>query len=255
MAALLAIAGLVLGTPPARAVLTAVDGDVLLGFRETVSPQNAFVVNLGQYTQFTNAAPGATLTFGSLSTFGVDLEATFGAGWNTRSDLYWGVFGNYSGNLVSIYASRARTVAGTPATAWGNPSQTVRNNTSGGIDTVKVGFVNTLLTTESGNTTNAGFQIGTGSGRYYAGVNTSPDFSTSSPFNGAGIEGAFSGTKVLDLFALSSSPTVRLGTFTINETSGQVTFTAVPEPSTYMLFAFAGAVFMAFIRRRRALQN
>ena len=252
MAALLAIAGLVLGAPPARAVLTVNDGDVLLGFRETASPQNAFVINLGQYTQFTNAAPGATLTFGSLSTYGADLTATFGAGWSSRSDLYWGVIGNYSGAGVSIYASKARTVdASTPAVPVWSLSASQRTNTQAAVNTVKNNFINTGVTTESSNTANAGFQTGTTAGKYYAAVNPATDFTTLS----GGIEGSFSGTKVLDLFTLSSSPNLRLGALTINDTSGAVTFSAVPEPSTYMLFALSGVVFMTFVRRRRALKN
>ena len=59
------------------------------------------------------------------------------------------------------------------------------------------------------------------------------------------------GTQVLDFFAQSSGATVSLGKFTINDTTGAVTFTAVPEPSTYMLLALSGTVFMVFIRRRR----
>ena len=265
MAALLAIAGLVLGHSPAGAVLTVNDGDVLLGFRSTASPQNAFVVNLGQYTQFTAAAPGSTLTFGSLSSFGADLTAQFGSSWSTDSTVSWGVIGNYSGSGVSLYASRARTNANTAATAWGSTSSSVRNNTSGGITTIKNGFINSggTYTTESTNTVAgsngivaAGLQSGTGTPKWYYGVNLNPDFSSSSPFNGTGIEGVIGGgTQILDFFALSSGTTVNLGKFTINDTSGAVTFTAVPEPSTYMLFALSGAIFMTFVRRRRALQN
>ena len=259
LAALLAIAGLVLGTPPARAVLTAGDGDVLLGFRSTTAPQNAFVVNLGQYTQFTAAAPGSTLTFGSLSSFGADLTAQFGSGWSTDSTVYWGVIGNYSGSGVSLYASRARTNANTVATAWGSPSAASRNNTSGGINTIKNGFINASYTTESTNTVAgqnnvvaAGLQTGTGTPRWYYGVNLNPDFSSSSLYSGSGIEGVIGGgTQVLDFFAQSSGATVSLGKFTINDTTGAVTFTAVPEPSTYMLLALSGTVFMVFIRRRR----
>ncbi len=250
IAALLAIVSLVLGAPPARAVLTVVDGDVLLGFRITGAPQDALVINLGQYTQFTNAAPGATLSFGSLSSYGQDLTDKFGASWSTRSDLLFGAIGAYSGSGVSIYASRARSVSGTPATAFASLSQTNRNNTQAAVNTVNAGFVNTGTTTASTNTVNAGFQTGTASGRYYFAVNPALDFTTL-----ASIEGSFTGTKVLDFFALSSSPTARLGTFTINDSTGAVTFAAVPEPSTYMLFALAGVVFMTFVRRRRALQQ
>ena len=263
MAALLALAVLVLGHTSARAALTYSDGDLLLGFRLSTGNHDAFLINLGSASQFTGLAPGATLTFGSISTYGADLTAQFGAGWNTRSDLYWGVFGADSAGLVTIYASKARTVVGTQATAWPTASQSVRNLTQAGIVTVENAFINastTLGTTTTGSSTtvstaDAGFQTGAAGGRYYSAVATNPDFSTSSVLGGAGIEGSFSGTKVLDLFAINSTSgtsTPALGRFTING-SGVVSF--VPEPSTYMLFGIAGVILIAYARRRKAAQQ
>ena len=262
MAALLAIAGLVLGHAPAGAVLTQADGDIFIGFRDTTS-KNAYLINLGSYTQFTGLAPGGTLTFGTLN---ADLTTQFGGSWDATSTTFWGAFGSYQPGGTSIYVSRARTLASpnTPATAW-----TPITNSSGdrgivdtAISAVRGGFVNNLTTTAA-TVANSGFQSGaTGTGKYYPAVNASPDFSSVGTWTS--IEGSFAtAPKALDLFVLNNTgangSTTRLGAFTIDGSAGVnrgvVTFTAVPEPSTYMLMALAGTIFMVFIRRRRALQN
>jgi len=44
---------------------------------------------------------------------------------------------------------------------------------------------------------------------------------------------------------------IDLGTFTLNATSGMLTFTAIPEPSTYAIILGVAALGFVMLRRRQ----
>ncbi|MCX6970883.1 MAG: PEP-CTERM sorting domain-containing protein [Verrucomicrobia bacterium] len=262
---LLGAAGLAAGFSPGASEAATINtsaalGSVVLGFREDGS-STAYLVNLGSFSQFVNATPGSVTAL-SLGSIGVDLIATFGGSWNTRTDLYWGVFGTSNTSNPNLYASKARTNVNTPGTPWPNlsGSLTDRQNTAGQIGNVFAWIDGKSSTANS----NVGIvQSGvSGSASYYVQVATpsTTDFGATSQWTS--IEGSFgngtSGT-VLDFFRvpngnLNGGVPTNLGAFRINN-SGGVTFTAVPEPSTYALLALTGTVFMVFVRRRKALQS
>ena len=265
LALLLGAVGLAVGFSPGLSRAATINtsatlGSVVLGFREDGST-TAYLVNLGVYTQFTGATPGSVTAL-SLGNIGADLSTTFGIGWNTRSDLYWGVFGTSNTSNPNLYASRARTNVSTPSAPWPNlsGSLTDRQNTAG-----QIGNVFAWIDGKS-STANSNFGVVqssvSGSASYYVQVATPSvtDFGNTSQWTS--IEGSFgSGTSgtVLDFFrvpnaTLNGGVPSNLGSFSINN-SGNVSFTAVPEPSTYALLALAGTVFMIFVRIRKAQQS
>ena len=255
MAALLAIAGLVLGAPPARAVLVDdwVTGDLIIGFRASGGTGSAtsYLINIGQRTNYTAATPAFALSLGNI---GADLEATYGATWFDRTDLLWSVFGTTESVAPTLYASRARASLGTQSSPWPSESSaTLRTTTKTEITSVTTAF-NQLDATA--NSSRAAFQANSGNAGSYnwqVTANTGTDFGGVSQWTN--IEGAFgaSSTKALDYYSIAATTTYR-GVFSIANT-GQVSFNAVPEPSTYALLAITGTIFMVFIRRRNAKLN
>lgn len=241
-AALLAMAGAVMITAGAQASTSYNDGDLFVGFRDLTS-QKGYLVDLGAYTQFTDPLTFNTLSFGGSSTIGADLTAQFGSGWATSGTLQWGIFANSDGDGIFL-GSRLAGVA-----AWGTPNDASAGFSASGINTVAIGFLSGATTTASSNTADAGFQTSTAGGTYWYGVNQSPNFSSASPFSGAGIEAGIS--QSLALYELAgSTPTVKLGTLQIDSTGA---ITAVPEPSTYLLFGI-GALLLVISYRRHSAQ-
>lgn len=155
MTALLALAGVALLIPSARAGTITVNEtcDLILGFRVGVvtDDQGAALpsqgigdsinleINLGSASQFYNASAGSSFTLPGLVV--ADLIAAYGSNWNTRTDLFWGVIGTTGrayGSLTysagdtlasdatadghapagTIWATRAEDTPGTQSTAW-----------------------------------------------------------------------------------------------------------------------------------------
>lgn len=112
--------------------------DIFLGFRASggTGASTSYLVNLGQYSQFSGATPGATLSLNGIGDIGTDLAATFGANWNTRQDLFWGVFGVGGSGSATVYASREQSTPGTPADAWPLLDSTTRASTYSQITSV-----------------------------------------------------------------------------------------------------------------------
>lgn len=255
LAALLAIAGLVLGTPPAKAVLVDdwVAGDLIIGFRASggVGSDTSYLINIGQRTLYTSATSAFDLSLGNI---GADLSATYGATWFDRTDLLWSVFGTTESVAPTLYASRARTSLGTQSTPWPSEADSgLRTATKSEIVSVASAF-NQLDATA--NSSRAALQANSGNAGSYnwqVTANSGTDFGGVSQWTN--IEGTFgvSSTKALDYYSVSGSTTYR-GVFSIDNT-GQVSFNAVPEPSTYALLAITGTVFMVFLRRRAAKLN
>ena len=88
LAGLFAVSAL-LTAPLASAAVTYATGDLLLGFHTNagVGSGTSFVFNLGPATDYKNNAYTAPL----VNDIGTVLTATFGAGWYSRNDLYWGI--------------------------------------------------------------------------------------------------------------------------------------------------------------------
>jgi len=255
LAALLALAGLVLGHSPAGAVLVDdwVAGDLIIGFRASGGQgvNTSYLINIGQRTLYTSTTPAFDLSLGNI---GADLAAAYGATWFDRTDLLWSVFGTTESVSPTLYASRARTNIGVQSSPWPSESSApIRTGTKTEILAVATAF--NLLDATS-NSSHAAFQTNSGNAgsyNYQVTANSGTDFGSGSQWTN--IEGGFGSlsTQALDYYSVSSATTYR-GVFSIDD-AGQISFNAVPEPSTYALLALTGTIFMVFLRRRATQQS
>ncbi|MBB5033761.1 hypothetical protein [Prosthecobacter vanneervenii] len=263
--AALALAAVAVLQVPASAAITYSDGDIVLAVRATAGVGNTqtYLVDIGNVSQFTGVTGSINVnTLNSLGNLGADLVATFGTGagssteWYNRSDLSWSLFGKDSLSPASIWASKAETTVGTPASPWAALNTTARNGTRNQIASVTATFA---TATATANSTKAFIQTNAlNSASYnYQVTNGGTAFGTLSQWTTSSLEGNFangSAGTALDLFQFNSSSTPsNLGTFTISN-SGVLTFTgtsAVPEPSR-ALFGMLGMAAMLLRRRRPA---
>ena len=265
-------------------------GDIFIGFRQTgvANTLVAKIGTVGDFLPTSLGGPlslGSTYnpTFGILpgpntpvTNLSLDLNTVFGALWATNptdgTGVRWGVVG-WTGDtgetsLVaglttrSLFVTRGHTdptvqtsISGTPSaigsrTNFATEFSSFAYGTGGGsyisqnsTANSSVAYIGAASDTNNWGTkiqSNAGF--GLGSNRA---VDQTP------------LSGAFSGptSSVLDLWlspntgsALASQNTY-LGSFTLDN-AGSLTFTAVPEPGTYILIAIAGLFFVVFRRRK-----
>jgi len=262
----LAVAGMTLLASKAGAT-TYVAGDLLLSFRASsgTGADKNLTVNLGQAdTLYRDATSNLT----NIVDIGTLLSSTYGATWNNRADLFWGVYGvaqtdqfataidgdptrtNYLSRQQTSYNPGTKT-----STAWSVTGTTSRANIANNITTVAGNF-----DAFSAAVTNTAVLDATAGGSYNSFNNGSSTFGGLS----GTIEGNFAsgtGATALDLYRIlnsntGASPTGTVGTgswegsFTIND-NGQVGFAvaAIPEPSRALLAGF-GLAGIAFRRRR-----
>ncbi len=207
----------------------------------------------------------------------LDLNSAFGSSWANNptdgSGVRWGVVG-WTGNTGetsavtglatrSLFVTRGRTdpavqtsITGTPS-AIGSVSGFATAFSSFGYGTGGGSYINQNSTANSSvayigasadtnnwgtriNTSNAGFGLGSGKA-----VDQTP------------LTGAYSGptSSVLDLWlspntgSTLATTNTYLGSFAL-DSAGYLTFTAVPEPGTYILLAIVGLFFVVFRRRK-----
>jgi hypothetical protein len=91
---------------PSAKAASAVNGDILVGFRATggAGSTKNLVVNIGAATAL-ESATGAV----NLGNINADLNATYGSDWATRTNLFWGAVGTV-GSFNAIGTNPARTV-------------------------------------------------------------------------------------------------------------------------------------------------
>ncbi|MGC4017480.1 MAG: hypothetical protein QM755_23645 [Luteolibacter sp.] len=236
--ALVAWVGFALTAAPALAVDNPavpdpVTGDVFLAFRASggQGASTSYLVKLGVDTQFTTAAAGSSFDVSNLGDLGEDLKATYGEEWNTRGDLFWGVFSfrTNNGNPI-VYGSRERSQVNVRSTAWTALSQTARSSTANNISPVIQGIGGYKGRLSTDNSLVATFQTNSGDATSYnkqvATAGTS-DFGSLSQWSS--IEGSFANGEagtILDLHRVAASGVTTVGSFSINS-SGTVHFTNV----------------------------
>lgn len=246
----------------AAVVAQPADGDLFLGFRATAGDGSSisYVVNLGQYSQFSGQAPDSTVSLSGIGDIGSDLVALFGSGWNTSSNVKWGLFGRDDTGTVALYASREQSSVGIQGTAWATRSLTQRQSTSSKIGTVIFGINGFNGSQSTLNSTVAVVQNNTVSGNpnqasySYQVTSGATDFGTTSGWSN--IEGDFGGGAAgtaLDLYQISAAGVTSPGFFTIGS-GGALSFTTVPEPSAALLGA-AGTLLLVSRRRRSSASN
>ncbi|MFZ4682293.1 MAG: PEP-CTERM sorting domain-containing protein [Terrimicrobiaceae bacterium] len=284
----LGLAGGFLALAPTQAALTTYSpGDLFIGFRKTGSA-NTLAVNIGQASQFFTSALGGTATVPFDIQFGVvdsgpnagdpvfdlsaDLTATFGSNWADNpgdgTGVRWAVVGFTNNNGVSptpglttrsVYITKPRT---NPATQSATLGSIVHNTFSGNFNAFATGPVTGYAGRNStANSTVAYIGAASGSDNWDTRAASGASFGLGNTRRAEqALSGAFSGPtdSVLDLYlapnagsTLVTSNTY-LGNFTLG-TDGALTFTPVPEPSTFALLAIGGTALMAFRRRNRSV--
>ena len=275
-AAIAVAAGLILGASSSSAAVTYAVGDLLVGFHTDagVGSGTSFVFNLGSAASYKNS-PGTGPLVNDIS--GV-LTATFGSGWFSRGDLYWGIAavrdssagggtGVINGDAkATIYISRAASAPGASA-AWSLASGSTVISSATSIATMQ-GATGVDLSlsggfegaTEAAGTSGLGVLQSEGTV-----INSWDEFN---PVNGnafgniltGGVQGPLGTgtTAYLDLYrvvgraAPTASPNDAEGagryitTFTLNS---QGIIGTVPEPGSVLLLGLGGAA--ALLRRRR----
>jgi hypothetical protein len=285
--AALALAGAMLLAPVARATTLAYSaGDLILGFRafSGTGATTDYEVNLGSGSLFLSGGGQASaLHTISLGNLGADLTSIFGASWNTRSDVFWGIAGATQNSVSNgipkqtLFASKAETTLGQSSVAWvaaGAGTQAVPSGLiNGGLGSGVQGYNkgDTISgNTISSNVTGGLIQATSGGNSYasYMSSNGSGVVTSAFGYFSGGIEGNFgAGTagSVLDLFELTTANSGNAGTLVGGfqlDNSGVLSFSnnvgdfavgAVPEPSTYAALFGAAVMGFAVWRRRKAV--
>jgi hypothetical protein len=270
------IAGLLLLAATDSQAITAIAGDLILGFRASggQGASRNLTVNLGPASNYYSALPGSFVVT-SLSP--ADLSAIYGAGWASRSDLSWGIVGTTGPAAVGIapartlWASRAEAVPGTPSTPWIRGSTFTLQIPSNTISSLYTGAPGSLTNySATANSASSADVDATLSGSWTLQEDFTPGVSfryfnpsvlgsvddipaTASVYDGV------NGYAVLDLFEVqpgtAGAPGTLVGAFGLNS-SGQLVFStdagvfaAIPEPGT--TFTCAGAFAALLLRRRR----
>ena len=253
---LLALASIAILTPVLRAgaqTITPQLGDLILGFRATggVGSTLNLEVDLGSISNFYNATGSFALPALSLQ----DLTDAYGANWSTRTDLVWGAvatIGRANGTPDS-HAPLGTLWATAPGDqpAWDRHSSSSQKNASSSIESIFVpGSEGTLYgQTPTSNSASAAIITASLAGSWSSGDLKS--VGTSFGYFNPTIDGAVSnGPSVLELYELQpgSGAGTELGQLVL--TPSDLSFVAVPEPSTVALVAI-GVASVVLLRRRR----
>lgn len=224
------------------------NGDLLMGFRATtgLGAGDVYVVNIGQAAGFRDGTTTGDLPLGAL---GAKLSSLYGAGWASRTDLFWGIAGTPSNEVEvngdpadTLYASKSQTTPGTPGTGYTLQSEPVRGLVATKMSSMQGEFRTGVAAPISGESPVAITQSADG-------VNTWRSFMEGGNANGGASQdfGAFSNieavpTKTLSLFrVVDSTVSTYKGYFAISST-GVVSFTpGATSPLTYASWATTNA--------------
>jgi len=213
-------------------------GDLIVGF--TTGSGNDVVYDLGTFSSLVN---GETWNISSTLS---------GAGHANLNNLNWGVVGaqstGASGSLKTSYATVPTGQAAIPANV---PSTGTFSSIATAVNTIGQFITSGPSGTDAASDAASwnGETIVGGSSTYFnvygSGTPNLPNSTTSASFT--------SGSVVEDFYGVKANNTAGtlLGTFTFDST-GTLSFTAVPEPSTYGLLAGLGLMVVT-IRRQLGL--
>ena len=263
--ALLAAVGL--SVAASAGTVTTTYSDLILGFRDTTTTSVNLEVNLGNVSQFTDAAAGSTFTVSNLNA--ADLTTVFGSGWNS-STLQFGIAGSTGkiGNgAVGPNGQALSTLWVSYDTNLSAPTRKIASqqniavtqylnlltSANQGLNSSNVTVLSNAFSAQTDATT-------TGSWTQSLGTNGSA-FGYFNPIGNIESTGGFTGSVTMDLYELTpgSGNGGLVGTFSLTDT-GVLSFTssglyasAIPEPSTYGILA--GSMMLGFVVLRRRLRN
>lgn len=208
-----------------------VAGELYLAFRAggRDGASDSYIIKLGADTTFRNAAAGTSFPVSGLGNIAADLTSSYGPDWNTRDDLFWGIFGVRSSASSIVYASRERSPAAAESIAWNALDLISRNSTASQITSVLESIGGYKGREATANSAVATFQANGSNASSYAKQVATPgttDFGSLSEWSS--VEGNFGGgasATALDLYRIAGSGVTRVGKFTISN-AGVVTFTA-----------------------------
>lgn len=245
---ILALAAITLAAaaPAGAAVVSFSQGDLLMGFHASggTGAGQTYVVDIGSAATYRDATGTLTIDLGNI---GADLSSVYGANWYTRTDLQWGVAGSPS-NVDTVNGDPSRTLYASRADSsvgWQITSATNRSAASTRMQGLATAFASYESTANSSHAVIQDDTAPNGWRSYMSGSGTSTtDFSSFSDIEGTPAQ-------TLSLFRLTdSNPGSLEGYFTLSS-SGQLTFTAVPEASS-ALIAGLGSLLLVVRRRRNA---
>jgi hypothetical protein len=263
---LTALGGLSSLSPAATVSPAPALGDLILGFEVASTGSGPgqstnLEVDLGSASLFYNATPGATFTLGGLSL--ADLVGIYGSSWNTRTDLSWGVAGSTQlssdahSSAYTLWLSEEEVVPGVKSSPYVRETTTSQRAAGNSLSTLVTNSGQTTLlgATATANSSTAAAIDSTKSGSWTFqkggstfGYNTGGLFANTTNI----APGSFA---ISDLWELQPTPTnsntpgTYLGYFALGST-GVLTFTAAPEPSSVALALVAGLGVLARRRRR-----
>jgi len=250
--AVLAMAGITLVAPQARAQTTYAPRDLVLGFRQ-VGGANDLEINIGQSSLYYGASSGFTVPGVSAS----DINATFGnfnnVLWSVGATVRTGDGGDPSLTVGCLFVTRARTDPAVESVPWLRQSSGALAGTSTKIVSIANNFagqtptINSLSATVIPDVSAQSYHTFVGGGNYGGTFQGNVENLTPGSFT--------TGNSVSDLFEIlpGSGDSTYLGSFSF-EPSGQLSFSPVPEPSTWGLLAGAGVMILSLRFRSRRKQ-
>ena len=179
---------------------TFTEGEILLGVYASggVGATQNLMANLGSFENFDNADGQTTALLGG--SLVADLVATYGASWNSRTDLIWTITGATFATSVkgltrnTIFAASPRESVGDSPIEIASGSDGTLAGIRGPIASI-AGYYDILPTTNNSTVTVIG------DGAYTDSINARQN-ATASPQFGAGNTKAATGTSILDLYGL-----------------------------------------------------
>lgn len=212
--------------------------DILLGIRTEATGDNDIVINLGDFLSSSNFTTPGTHLIGNFKTF---LDTNLGTGWNTSSTNFWGVIGGNTSGTRVVYAANSGAPYGSMTSANVSGGSAQAGGLYVGVSSLAIGQAMTIADSDVNSwTVRKGADV-------FGMPNSKVDnlfFEQSTDFS------LVSGMSTQLTRVTGSGVWTDLGTITF-ASNGDVSFTAVPEPSTYGLMGAGALAAGALMRRRR----
>jgi hypothetical protein len=230
----------------ANATNTFSDSDLLLGISTSTT---SYVCDLGNISALLSLSSGQSITW-TLSVSGIS-ETLGSTDWadSGTSTVKWGIVAADIAGDRSVWATASTTATvlnlgysktSTATTSIGNTDNTYINADAASTD----GASSNVLSAASELSSDA-----------YSWISYTKNTASFTNLKSCVISLDSSDSSTLDLYYYDSSATAGteatlLGTFTLSD-DGTLTYTAVPEPSTYAMVGMGGLAMLRMFRRRR----